>query len=114
MKYYKDLTLIDNNIYHTDNLKYFFKHKFFIPNELINDNKETLIFYAVKNHFLNLLNILIENKCAINIQNKEWKTPLHYAITLNKLDIVKILLDNGGDLNIKDIYGRDCMSYLQI
>ena len=112
MKYYKDLTLIDNNIYHRDNLEYFFKHKFFIPNELINDNKETLIFYAIKNNFLSLLDILIKNNCSINIQNKEWRTPLHYAVMSNSLKIVKILLDNGANPNITDIYGRDCMLIL--
>ena len=42
----------------------------------------------------------------INIQNNDWKIPLHIAVFTEKLSLIKKLLKKGDDITIKDKDGR--------
>jgi ankyrin repeat protein len=60
----------------------------------------TPIISATKNNNIEMLRLLIDNKCKmINSDDGNFKTSLHYAIQNNNLEIIKYLIKNGIDVN---------------
>lgn len=49
-----------------------------------------------------ILDFIIQNSRAINIQNSHGETPLHYCVKYNLPESMKLLLRSGADVNIKD------------
>lgn len=73
---------------------------------LIDDNKLTLLHWAVDQGFLAIANYLIHIGCNINCQDSELQTPLHYAVTCGHFDLAEFLLKTGADQQIKDVDGN--------
>ena len=51
---------------------------------------------------LQIVEILIENKAAINCLTRNFQTPLHLASANNKYKIVRYLLEHGAKLERRD------------
>ena len=58
------------------------------------DNGETVLFHAVRNNDIEMVNYLIKNRASINISNNE-TTPLLLAVINDYNDIINILLNRG-------------------
>jgi hypothetical protein len=56
-----------------------------------------------------LVEQLLEQHAAVNIQDKYGKTPLMYAAAMGAEDIVKVLLSTGANPNIQDKNGRTAL-----
>ena len=93
------------------------------PNQLIDDNGNTLLHYAAQNNDITLVKVLIKRGAFINKENKQRKTPLDvaqensdakkylricdnliracYNNTINE-DVIRKTIADGGDVNVKD------------
>jgi len=73
---------------------------------------ETSLHMACNLQLLNIVQVLIDNKIDLDIQDFDHEfTSLHYAVTLNNRDITKLLLNNGANPNIQDIFGNTPIHY---
>lgn len=63
--------------------------------------KNTALHYACESENLPLIDLLIENDCKIDLQNKSNWTPLMTAVRKGKLSAVKLLVSAGADLEAK-------------
>jgi len=69
-----------------------------------NFTKENALHDAVRAKDIELINILIDGKIDINLQNKYGYTPLHLAIRTDDLDIVNLLIKKNAKINTIDRY----------
>jgi ankyrin repeat protein len=60
-----------------------------------------LIYYASLE--IEILEILINAKVNVNMQDKFGRTALHWAESRGDIDVCKILLDAGADVNIQEM-----------
>lgn len=73
---------------------------------------ETSLHMACNLQLLNIVQILIDNKIDLDIQDFDHEfTSLHYAVTLNNRDITKLLLNSGANPNIQDVFGNTPIHY---
>ena len=63
------------------------------------DQKKTLLFYAITNNLLKIAHFLLQHGARVNIQDSSLQTPLHYAMSDEALIL---LLEHGAKTNIKD------------
>jgi len=64
--------------------------------------RNSLVGQAVKSGNLELIKLLKENGCRINLRDIAGKTPLHYAVCLNDPAIVEFLLANGAEVDLRE------------
>ena len=71
----------------------------------VNRYECTALHSALHFNEFDLIKLLIENGCNINIQNNDNFTALHLALQL-KLDvsIIELILENGADCTLSSIY----------
>ena len=62
----------------------------------------TLLHYAAKKNYLEVIKHLIESGIDIDSENNLGSTPLHLAIENQHFDVVKCLIDNGANVDIRD------------
>ncbi len=67
---------------------------------IINENNESLLHYAIKHSNENAVKMLIENYINLNIQDRFGNTPLIFAIIHNKIGFFKHLIRNQANLNL--------------
>ncbi|KAF4452578.1 hypothetical protein F53441_4597 [Fusarium austroafricanum] len=60
---------------------------------------ETAIFLAVKNQYLDIVELLIARGADINRRNKTGDNLVYFAVTTGNYNLVKLLLDHGVDPN---------------
>ena len=73
---------------------------------MYDDFVDPIIFYAIKNHKIDLLeNILSNDPAAIDVLDSYGYKPLHEAVWLNKCEIIKLLLKHNASIDGIDIYG---------
>lgn len=73
----------------------------------MNENKETPLFYAIFGNHLEIVKMLVDANCNVNVQNIWGLTPLHVAVSMKFVDIVNYLLDLPNiDLNQIENYGN--------
>jgi ankyrin repeat protein len=59
----------------------------------------TPLLAAMKsNASIEVIRVILDNKAAVNAQNKDGETALHLAVRNNQADIGTLLLDNGADI----------------
>nr|XP_054100702.1 ankyrin repeat domain-containing protein 36B-like isoform X2 [Callithrix jacchus] len=58
-----------------------------------------------------MVKLLVENNCQLNLLDSECRTPLIKAIQLKQVSCATILLENNADPNIMDYYGRTALHY---
>jgi ankyrin repeat protein len=66
----------------------------------------TPLLYAARENCLACVEVLLESKADINLQDPDGVTPLHVAIMNANWDLAKRLIDAGADVNQWDIYGE--------
>ena len=59
------------------------------------------LHYASLYGYTEIMMLLLENKCDINITNKAPRTPLILAAVWNKMDTVRALVEAGCDITIR-------------
>lgn len=71
-----------------------------IQNYPVDKNGLRMIHNAIKNNHTAIIDKLIENKCDVNIKDRNDDTPLHLAISSNNTELANKILDLGADVNI--------------
>ncbi len=67
-----------------------------------NDKKRTLLHYAAKHNFTDVINYLLEKAVDIDLQDKNAETALHLAYRNGANDAVQLLIHKEANLNLKD------------
>lgn len=80
----------------------------------INDKGESGLFDAIRNNDYNSCAFYINKKINLNIQNKNYETPLLLAVYegIKNIDIILLLLKNGANPSIKNDDGKDVLEIL--
>jgi len=80
----------------------------------INNDGESGLFDAIRNHDYNICAFFVGKKVNLNIQNKKYQTPLLVAILegISNIDIILLLLKNGANPSIKNDEGKDVLEIL--
>merc|ERR1712168_138392 len=60
---------------------------------------------------LKYLDYLIKKGAAVNIKNREGRTPLHIAAHINNLEIISYLVEHGTNLYLQDTFGDTALHY---
>ncbi|XP_052081860.1 ankyrin-2-like [Mytilus californianus] len=60
---------------------------------------------------LQLVNVLLQHDCDVNLQDKGLRSALHYAVFKNHNNIVRILLENSIDVNLLDSQQKSALLY---
>ena len=79
--------------------------------DIKNKSSETALHIACKYGFYNFARVLIELGADMNINNKDYKSPLFYAVQSKSLKIVKFFIINGADKLVKDKNNMIAMDY---
>jgi len=80
----------------------------------INNDGESGLFDAIRNHDYNICAFFVNKKVNLNIQNKKYQTPLFVATLegISNIDIILLLLKNGANPSIKNDDGKDILEIL--
>lgn len=71
------------------------------------ENGNTLIYYAVDQMHINLVELLLSKGADINIKNQDGRTPLHIAAGITDDDkLLSLLISKGADVNSQDNLGN--------
>mgnify|MGYP003544990236 FL=1 len=70
--------------------------------EIVNEEGDTPLHYAVKNEDFELLEILLAYVPDIDVENEEGDTALHLAIKTSDIELVQLLIDSGANVDVKD------------
>ncbi|XP_076086415.1 uncharacterized protein LOC143057068 [Mytilus galloprovincialis] len=60
---------------------------------------------------LQLVNLLLQHNCDVNLQDKGMRSALHYAVFKNHKNIVRILLENNINVNLLDSQQKSALLY---
>ncbi|AYV79502.1 MAG: hypothetical protein Faunusvirus18_7 [Faunusvirus sp.] len=77
----------------------------------IKANGKTAFTDACDTHCMRLLPLLLEQKCDVNIVDKDGRTPLMNACKANSREIALLLVDIKCDANVRDKFGLTALSY---
>lgn len=70
---------------------------------------DTLLHYAVKYHYIDIVSLLLDNGIKINTQNNSGYTALNLCASSMDVNIMSLLLNKGGDPNIYGNGGWSCL-----
>ncbi|WP_171946630.1 ankyrin repeat domain-containing protein [Flaviramulus basaltis] len=82
--------------------------------EVFDNNGRNLLFYAIENDNLEMVEYLLEQRLLINLEDNSNKTPLQHAVLLDKDNLTLYLINNGGDVNKLDDFGNNLLHYAAI
>jgi uncharacterized protein len=72
------------------------------------ESGDALIHYAVLAQNLDIVRLLIENACDLNIKDRySGQTCLHYCGENVNLAMAKLLIKSGASLSVSDLYGNE-------
>ena len=71
------------------------------PVDWKDENGRAPLHWATRNGLTEILILLLEKKCNINVTTKVGTTPLIYAALHNKMDTVRALVEAGCDITIR-------------
>ncbi|XP_030615637.1 ankyrin repeat domain-containing protein 7 [Delphinapterus leucas] len=74
-------------------------------------NRRTALHLACANGYSNIVSLLIEKQCKVNVWDGENRSPLTKAVQCDKESCVTILLEHGADPNLVDLYGNTALHY---
>ena len=78
----------------------------------LDDEGMNALHYASKHGNADVVKLLLDQNCDVNVKNSAFMTPLHYACQQGKLNVVKMLLDvNDIKVNLHDIGGWTPLHY---
>jgi len=80
----------------------------------INNDGESGLFDAIRNHDYNICAFFVNKKVNLNNKNKKYQTPLFVATLegISNIDIILLLLKNGANPSIKNDDGKDILEIL--
>lgn len=79
---------------------------------LRDDEKKTLLHYAVLNPDLSVTEYLLEKGLGVNVQDETGITPLHFAAQYSvNTKILELLINNGADISALDEDGNGVLHY---
>ncbi|MDD2698603.1 MAG: ankyrin repeat domain-containing protein [Arcobacteraceae bacterium] len=80
----------------------------------INNDGESGLFDAIRNNDYNICAFFINKRVNLNIQNKNYQTPMLLAVLsgIKSIDIILLLLKNGANPSIKNDDGKDLLEIL--
>jgi ankyrin repeat protein len=70
------------------------------------ENGMTLLHYAARKGYCDVVVLLIAKGADINVRSKENKTPLHKAMRYHVYDVARLLINKGADMTLKDEDGK--------
>ncbi|XP_057353699.1 ankyrin repeat domain-containing protein 7-like isoform X1 [Manis pentadactyla] len=73
--------------------------------------KETALHLACANGHAEVVTVLVERNCKLNLCDNLERTPLIKAVQCHQEDCARILLDYGADPNVSDVYGNTALHY---
>ncbi|XP_057355324.1 ankyrin repeat domain-containing protein 26-like [Manis pentadactyla] len=71
----------------------------------------TALHLACANGHAEVVTVLLQRKCELNLRDNLERTPLIKAVQCQQEDCARILLDHGADPNVSDIYGNTALHY---
>ena len=76
----------------------------------IDDKKETILSYSIKNNNIEISNLILTSPIIdLDFQDKNGNTYLHLAVTAQQKEIIKILLEKGIDINKQNKEGNTAL-----
>ena len=75
------------------------------------ESESTPLHYAAENNSKDAVEILIQNKAAVNVKNDFGETPLHNATLKGNFRIVELLVKNGANVNAKNDRGQTPLEF---
>jgi len=76
-----------------------------------NNDGISALHIAVKNHHIEIVELLLKYGARINSRDNKGKTALHYACVSSHRNAIKLLLKYGARVNSQDNYGRTALHY---
>jgi ankyrin repeat protein/predicted DNA-binding WGR domain protein len=101
--------IIEKKSYHEEGIRLLLLHKA-DPN-LLDENGETCLFEAVRRDNLPLVDILVQHKASLNINNCEDMSPLVIMIKQKNIPGIEHLLAIGSNVNFEDRFGRNSLHW---
>ncbi|KAI5929485.1 putative ankyrin repeat domain-containing protein 19 [Manis javanica] len=71
----------------------------------------TALHLACANGHAEVVTVLVERNCKLNLYDNLERTPLIKAVQCQQEDCARILLDHGADPNVSDVYGNTALHY---
>ncbi|KAI5281073.1 Ankyrin Repeat Domain-Containing Protein 19-Like [Manis pentadactyla] len=71
----------------------------------------TALHLACANGHAEVVTVLVERNCKLNLCDNLERTPLIKAVQCHQEDCARILLDYGADPNVSDVYGNTALHY---
>ena len=76
----------------------------------IDDKKETILSYSIKNNNIEISNLILTSPIIdLDFQDKNGNTYLHLAVIAQQKEIIKILLEKGIDINKQNKEGNTAL-----
>ena len=76
----------------------------------IDDKKETILSYSIKNNNIEISNLIITSPIIdLDYQDKKGNSYLHLAVTAQQKEIIKLLLEKGIDINKQNQEGNTAL-----
>lgn len=69
------------------------------------EEKINVLFYAVKNNYVQIVEHLISSGFDVNSKNYKGLSPLDYAVKKGAKEVAEVLIANGADVNAKNNKG---------
>ncbi|XP_023058061.1 putative ankyrin repeat domain-containing protein 30B-like [Piliocolobus tephrosceles] len=73
--------------------------------------KRTALHWACFNGHAEVVTLLVDRKCQLDVLDGENRTPLMKALQCQREACANILIDSGADSNIVDVYGNTAVHY---
>lgn len=97
---------------HRDMVRYLLKFGSWKDWQNKKDHTEcSLLHFAVRNHDLETLQLLLKSKADVNFINSAGRTALHEAAIYGNIEATRTLLDSGADKRKTDLQGRSPRMY---
>ncbi|XP_057360956.1 putative ankyrin repeat domain-containing protein 19 [Manis pentadactyla] len=74
-------------------------------------DERTALQLAYANSHAEVVTVLVQRKCELNLHDNLERTPLIKAVQCQQEDCACILLNHGADPNVSDIYGNTALHY---
>ncbi|EAY08869.1 hypothetical protein TVAG_051040 [Trichomonas vaginalis G3] len=68
----------------------------------------TPLHYAANFNFVKICELLVKNGAVVDSKNRGGETPLLFAAKNNSLEAAKFLVEKGVDVNVADMFHRNC------
>ncbi|WP_353280817.1 ankyrin repeat domain-containing protein [Wolbachia endosymbiont (group B) of Cyclophora punctaria] len=83
--------------------------------DLLAYSQNSCLHAAIEKNYSRIVELLIEYRANVNVQNEQGQTPIYLAISSKRPKIIKLLYDNGADIdNVKNIRNETPSDYVKL